>query len=166
MAEINIAGKKWSYYWNIVKIPILILVVGLYAGSAIDHYYQGYYMHAVFGIAGWTLLFAVPLFVGWTTVKTHKGGVGDGAWAGALTGIIAGFVTMTISIVVVIVQEVVALKQGVPGINGTGVLDSVVNFGLILGIVWGPFFLGVLGAFLSAVGAGVAKRRIAQIGRQ
>jgi hypothetical protein len=158
----KIAGKKWSYYWSIVRVPVVILVLLHFAGLVIGDYSRANYRIGFFGgIAIWVLPVVIYLLVGWNSVKRHNGSVGDGTWAGLLTGVIAGLADMVAMWILINVERAVAvLEHGTTGILGGGGMYSADS--LILTIVLFPFWFGVQGALLSAVGAWVAKKMIAQ----
>ena len=160
----KIADKEWSYYWHIIMIPVLILVLWNVAAFVVAYYSYSTYKSIFSGYSGLVLALAMYAFVGWTTVKDHKGTVKNGAWAGAVTGVLVGLIAaiinlLMVSMVPMIVQEAVAaaLKQGTAGINAARVQEFMM-LGLYFGLLIGPLINGAIGALVGAIGALVGKK--------
>jgi membrane protease YdiL (CAAX protease family) len=157
----KIAEKELSYYWKIIRIPLLILVVWSIASLVIAMVSYSMYKGIFSAAAGLILSVCVFGFVGWTTVKDYKGTVKLGAWAGALTGILIGLIGGVIGILMVYLVPAVtsdAVRQATAAGTPSDTAKSMVIIGSYFGLIIGLIINGIIGAILAAIGALIAKK--------
>lgn len=153
------AGKNFSFYWGIIKIPVAILVLWSIVGFIAAKFYYATYKSTFSGSAGLIISVLVFAFVGMCTARDCKGTVKQAAWAGALTGIIAGFVGaivgwLTITFVPQLVEDAVAMA--VQSKASEAIVRSFITLSTYLGFITGPLFDGLIGAGVAALSAFIA----------
>lgn len=154
-------GKNFEYYWKIIKYPVFVIIGYSLLGFIISLVSYQTYISIFSNISGIFLGIIVFAFVGWTTVKDHKGSIKESAWAGVLTGVISGCIGGIISVLMFylvpqVIQDALA-KAAQQGANP----DMVSNFmkiGVYIGIVVAILINAVLGAVISAITALIAQK--------
>ncbi|MCP3682577.1 MAG: hypothetical protein GY861_07805 [bacterium] len=163
----ELAGKSFSNYWKIIKIPTLILIAWSVLGFITALVSFSLYSSIFNPIAGWILIFAVFGFIGWHTVKDHKGGVGTAALGGAITGVIAGLIGGIVAILMmyfvpaiidVTVQQAMQQMQAQGQAASREQIEGWIKFGSYISIVIAPVINALLGAGIAAIGALIGKR--------
>ena len=157
----KLAGKEFDYYWKIMKVPLIVLVVWALLGFFISLASYAAYQTIFSNIAGTILIVVIFGFVGWTTVKDHKGTVKMGAWAGVLTGLIYGFIGGIIGILMInLVPDIVTAALASAAAQGASaeMVQSYIKIAAYIGLIIGPIINAIVGAAISAIGALIAKK--------
>jgi hypothetical protein len=157
----ELSGKKFIYYWNIIKYPLYVIsgwyILGLiFAVISFETYLQ------VFSnISGIILSVLVAAFAGWSTIKDFKGEVRYAAWSGALLGVISGLVSSIIALIMffgipqMMTQAIqAATAQGAP----SDVAAQFIKLGIFIGLLLGPIVSGLFGALISVISGFIAKK--------
>jgi len=159
--KIEFAKKDFSYYWNIIKIPLFVLI-GWSVLAVIVAKMSTYWHQSIFGTwQGLVVQLIVFGFIGYTIIAEHKGSVKQSAWAGAITGVIAGFVGAILAVIMFyLVPQIYelsinqAVAQGAPA----ELVRNIIRIGLYTGFITGPLFAGLIGAAISAISGVVTKK--------
>ena len=154
-------GKEFSDYWAIIKIPTLVLIAWAVLGFIFSIISFSLYQTIFSSVAGWILTIAVFSFIGWTTVKDHKGTVGIAAWGGALSGVIAGFIGAIIAILMfyfVPAFSQLAIAQATAQGADVAMVRNFMAIGIFIGLITGPLINGLVGAAISAIAGLIAKK--------
>jgi hypothetical protein len=153
------AEKKFSYYWDIVKVPIIILVLWSFAGLVMALFYYDEYRSTFSTAAGLIISLLCYSFVGYLCSKDCKGKVKHAAWSGAITGSVSGFIgafvgLLSVSFVPRIIDDAVliAVQNGAPAATAR----SMIEISTYLGFVTGPLFGGLIGAGVAAIAGLIA----------
>lgn len=157
--------KDFSFYWKIIKWPLIILtlwnIASLIASIISFQTYQNIFSSSA------NLIISIALFgiVGYLTVKDYKGGIKNSAWAGATLGVIAGFIGGIIGVLIVILVPAVmttTVNLAIASAKGAAVdrtmIENVIRITTYLGIIISPVIYGLIGAFISAIGGLTGKK--------
>jgi hypothetical protein len=155
------ANKEFSYYWDVIKIPVGLLVFWGIASVAVA-YFSLYWYNSIFtGIPAFIFQIAIFAFIGHVMIAEKKGKLKESTWAGALTGIIAGFAGAILGIIMVnivpsIIEQAVsqAVNQGAPA----DTVRQMVKIGIYAGLITGPLFAGLIGALISFISGLITKK--------
>lgn len=152
------AGKDFSHYWKIIKIPTYVLVGWSLLGIIIAIASFPLYISIFSSSASWLLMLAVFGFIGWTAVKDFKQTTKIAAWSGALAGAVSGLIGAVLSILMVyFVPSVILYAASQAGVDPASIQD-IMKIGVYLGLITGPLISGLLGAGISAIAALIAKK--------
>ena len=153
-------GKEFSDYWKIIKIPTYVLIGWSIIGFIISIISFSLYLSIFSSSSGWFLLIGVFGFIGWMTIKDHKGTVKIAAWGGALSGAISGFIGAIIGILMfyfvpaILDYTIVQAQGAMDAASLQGLMETMIYVGLITG----PLISGIIGAAIAAVAALIAKK--------
>jgi len=156
------AKKDFSYYWIIIRLPLLALVLWSILSVIIARFAIQWHS-SIFGTWQSMIIQLIVFgFIGYTIIAEHKGEVRHSAWGGAITGVIVGFIGAILALIAFYfvpqmyeagIQQAVA--QGAP----EATVRSFMKLGLYIGFVTGPLFSGLIGAGISAI-AGVITKKV------
>jgi hypothetical protein len=160
------AEKDFNYYWGIVSVPFYILLGWLLLGLILSLVHMDTYRLIFNNWATFVLGIAFFGFIGWTTVKDHKGEVKHAAWAGAIFGAFLGLAGAVVSILMLNLSPAMlemTIQQGmarVPPEAGMGrdMMQSYIMMGMYIGLITGPLFNGLIGALVSGISGAVSKK--------
>jgi len=158
---VKFAEKEFDYYWKIIKIPLFVIIGWSVLGFIISLISFQTYQSIFSSISGILLGILVFGFIGWTTIKDHKGEIKHAAWAGALAGIIAGFVGGIIGVIMFYAVPQIAsasIQQAVAKGAPHNVAENMIRIGAMIGIIVGPIMNGVIGTIIAAITGLIAKK--------
>ncbi len=155
------AKKDFSYYWKIIKLPLLFLVAWSIIGVIVAKFAIEWYS-SIFG--SWQGIFIQLIvfgFIGYCIVAEHKGSVKQGAWAGAITGVIAGFIGAILALIsYYLVPQLyeTSIAQATARGASADMVRNFIKIGVYIGFITGPLFSGLIGAGISALSGLVTKK--------
>ncbi len=143
-------------YWKIIKVPVLIFIGYSILASIVAAISFETFMTFFGGWSGLIITVVVFGFIGYTTVKEHKQGIGQAAAAGAIAGVIAGLAGAVLSILMSFIAPHV-IEQTVQQIVAQGGMareqaESLVTLLTYLGLVIGPVRQAIIGTILALIG--------------
>ena len=161
MIKIEFAKKNFSYYFKVIRFPLLFLILWSIVSVVVAKY--AIQMHSsIFGTwQGLVVQLIVFGFIGYCIVAEHKGDVKQSAWAGAITGVITGFIGAILALVAYyLVPQFyeVSISQAVSAGASADMVTGFIRIGLYIGFITGPLFSGLIGAGISAVSGLVTKK--------
>lgn len=155
------AKSKLKEYWEIMKIPVYILVgwsvLGLIVAAISFDLYATIFSQA----AEIIITIAAFGFVGYTAVKDHKKTAGEAFKIGAMAGIITGFAGGVISIIMSFAApEIIefAIQTAVSSGAARGQVEGLIKIGIYIGVITGPIVNGIIGGLLSLIGGLIGKK--------
>lgn len=142
-----------SYFWNIVKIPVFVLIAWSLIGLITQIVSFSTYMQ-IFGnpIVGWIVSITFFAFIGWSAVTDHKANPVQAGLAGLTGGVIVGFVAAVLSLIAMQIfpqlfdnAMKLAIAKGAPADSAKNIMMIGMYFALILA----PIIQGAVGFVLS-----------------
>ena len=143
-----LAGKNFGYYWNIFKIPFFVLVLWIILGLILALSAWDTYRSIFTGIPNWIITIAAFAFIGYTTIKDHKGGLANAFWAGALCGIFIGLIAGIVGLIMVYTVPALtdmAIAEAVRKGATEASVRGFIEIGAYIGLVTGPLINGIIG---------------------
>lgn len=161
----KIAKKTLQWYWEIIKAPLLFLLLWHLAGLILGP------LGIVFIWLGMLVAVGAYCYVGHKTVKKHKGAYVHAGVAGALLGVslgVIGFVVMTVVLMIPLSLLSGLLLYSPMGMGmmstsmmmmgyGSAMMGAVMLPLLLVTAVAALLFVAAVGAVFSVLGAFVAK---------
>ncbi|MBW2999681.1 hypothetical protein KY339_03335 [Candidatus Woesearchaeota archaeon] len=140
-----LAGKELGEYWEIIKIPLIIAVAVSVLGFLFNMVpVLGFVGVLLLGTAGWVVDIVLFAWVGWSTVKKHKGTIVNALVAGLLMGVIAGAIGGILGLISSLIFG--------------GLLGFVVGIGAIfISLIWAGVIGGVVSLIAGLVAGGTTK---------
>jgi hypothetical protein len=156
------ANKDFSYYFDIIKWPTLLLLVWSIAAFIMALVNFTMYMSIFSTIP--SMIISVVLFglAGWLCVKDHKGGLKQSAWSGALTGVIVGFVGAVLSLIIIytvpeMLQYTISHIPNQAQVD-IGMVEKVMFIYSWIGLIVNPIIDGLIGALIGLLGGFIGKK--------
>ncbi|MBU0979783.1 MAG: hypothetical protein KJ709_03180 [Nanoarchaeota archaeon] len=159
----KLGSKDFSWYWKIIKIPVLLLVLWSVLAIIIAKI-SIYWFNSIFST--WSGLFVqVVIFslIGIFVIKDHKGSLGNAAWAGASAGVIAGFLGGILGIIMMfVVPEIFesAIQQAIAQGMSEDVMRQGVTIWTYAGVITGPIVTGIFGTIISTLAGLITKKTV------
>ena len=154
----KIAGKEFLDYWNIIKIPTLVLIAWSVIGVIISALSLSLYFTIFTPISSWIITIAAYAFIGWIAVKDHKEKISIAAISGAISGIIVGLLGAVVGIFVFyFMPGVIEATLQQAGVAMEQVKD-IMQIGVYIGLITGPLVSGILGTIFAAITGFIAKK--------
>lgn len=161
----KIAKKPLNWYWDIIKYPLLFLLLWHLAGVVLGP------LGVVFIWLGILVAIGTYGYVGYKTAKKYKGDYVHAGSAGALLGIVLGVLALAVMILLVIVPLTIFSGVLLYSPMGMGMMSSslvMMGYGsamftavmlpaLLVAAVGALLFAAAVGAVFSLLGAFVAK---------
>jgi hypothetical protein len=147
-AEGGIFGKTLSEYYEVVKLPLAVLIIWSVISFLVLLALQP--LQPIAGLIGLALLIIAGLYVGWAMVKNQAGGILQATAAGVGLGAISSAVSGVLNIIAAIIQP--SAFGPVAELAGGGIVALTV-VGAVIGVIAGA----VVGGVLSLIGGLVAK---------
>jgi len=159
--SLDVKRKSFMDYFGIVKLPVTISILwGLlsaFAGLAPNIFGLQTLLAILTGGIGLLLGLALPLYVGWSAVKTYKFDLVNGAIAGGLFGLISGAVGGLINVLFAFLGLGLAMtglgNMMGPAMFGGGLFIVIA----IAGAIFGTVFVTIISAVLAAIGSFAAQ---------
>ena len=153
--------KDFSYYWKIIKVPLIILVSWNILAIIVAKISLYWYQSIFSGTA--SILFQVAIFgfIGYTTITEIKGTPKNSMWAGALTGILGGLIGAVLAIIMInFVPEVFepSIRQAVAKGAPEETVRFMIRVGTYFSFITGPLFSGITGALVSGIAGLITKK--------
>jgi MFS family permease len=157
------ANKEFEYYWDIIKIPLALLIGWSIVGIVIAKI-SIYLFNSIFsGIAGLIVQLAILGFVGYYTIAEKQGQPINSVWSGVLIGVLAGIAGAILNIIAIyLVPEIIdqavaqAVARGAPEAD----VRQMINITQYISFITGPLFGGILGAIISGISGLITKKVI------
>jgi hypothetical protein len=155
-----LANKELGWYWNIIKIPLLICVLLIILSFALTAVQMMIPFLPIIAFIMWPIkiltIVILSGYVGWSAVKKYKAETIQYCMAGAMFGLILGALSAIMAIIssVITMASIGAMGKNVAMAGTFGLL------GLIGGIISGGFtfvFTFSLGVVLALIGGLIAQ---------
>lgn len=161
----KIAKKSLQWYWDVVKYPLLFLLLWHLAGLVLGP------LGMVFIWLGMLVAIGVYFYVGYKTAKKYKGDYVHAGVAGALLGVILSGIAFVVMILLVVLPLTLfssllfyspmgmgmMSKSMVMMGYGSAMMTAVMLPALLVTAVAALLFVAAVGAVFSLLGAFVAK---------
>jgi hypothetical protein len=155
-----LANKEFSWYWNIIKIPLLICVLLIILSFALTAVQTMIPFLPIIAFIMWpikilTIVF-LSAYVGWTSVKKYNAETIQYCMAGAMFGLILGALS---AIMAIISSTLMMASIGAMG-NSASMTGTFGLLGLVGGIISGGMtfvFTFSLGVILALIGGLIAQ---------
>ncbi|MFH1510607.1 MAG: hypothetical protein ABIF10_02860 [Candidatus Woesearchaeota archaeon] len=155
----ELGEKDFSYYWAIIMCPLLLLVLWNLAALVTALVSYSTYRSIFSWLPGLIVSIAIYGFIGWSTIKDHKGKASNAGWAGALTGAIAGVIGAALGLVMIAAVPAVltdAMARAGTQAVSEATMKNMMLVGGLVGFVTGPLFGGLVGGLISWIAGLIA----------